>query len=240
MVEQSFAALEVRRHFGQPNRGFDGFDLTKERTDAAERVVPPMLEEARRFRADLPMGGVGQGPPCIHVLAHFIDDGGGIVLLFPSGQALPLVEHHLGLPDLFPFLRLRNGRDELCGATGFDCLLCGLSIFVQFPVALWAFVGRVQDGVVKEWVGHFLFNRYSPTRYQFDVWSWMIPRRFLVNRSEPVKTVPTVSAPSPGRRLRRIAAVIWPYSADFMGGLLIGAASATSRITRSRSWLARQ
>ena len=186
------AALEVRRDFGQPNRGFDGFDLTKERTDAAERVVPPMLEQARRFRADLPLGRFTQGSPCIHVLSHFIDDGGGIVLLFPGGEALPLVEHHLGLPDLFSLLRLRNGRDELCGATRFDYLLCGLSILVKFPVPPWALVGRVQNGVVKEWVGHFLFNRNSPanrTRYQFDVWRWLIPRGFLVHLSEQARTV---------------------------------------------------
>ena len=102
MVEQSFAALEVRCDLGQPNRGFDGFHLTKEWADAAERVVPPVLEQARRFRADLPLGGVRQGPPHIHVLAHFIDDGGRIVLLFLGGESLPLVKHHLGLlPDLF-------------------------------------------------------------------------------------------------------------------------------------------
>ena len=60
------------------------------------------------------------------------------------------------LGDLFAFLRLWDGRDELCRATGFDCLLCRLSILVQFPVLGWTIVRCVQDGVVEEWVGHFL------------------------------------------------------------------------------------
>ena len=62
VVEQAFAALEVRRDLGQPNRALDGFHLTKEWADAAERVVPPVLEQARRFRADLPLGGVKARP----------------------------------------------------------------------------------------------------------------------------------------------------------------------------------
>ena len=134
VVEQSFAALEVRCDFGQPNRGFDGFHLTKEWADAAKRVVPPMLEQACRFRADLPLGRVGQGPPRIHVLAHFIDDGGRIVLLFLGGESLPLVKHHLGLlPGLFPLLWLRNRRDELGAATPVQDLLSRLSLGSPAP-----------------------------------------------------------------------------------------------------------
>ena len=72
-----------------------GFHLTKKRAVAAEWVVSPVLEQAHCFRADLPLGGVGPSPPHIHVLAHFIDDGGRIVLLFLGGEALPLVEHYL-------------------------------------------------------------------------------------------------------------------------------------------------
>ena len=60
-------------------------------------MVPPVLEQARGFRADLPLVGVRQGPPHIHVLTHFIDDGGRIVLLFLGGEAFPLVEDYLGL-----------------------------------------------------------------------------------------------------------------------------------------------
>ena len=187
----------MRRHLGQPNRGFDGFDLTKERTDAAEWVVPPVLEQARRFGADLPLGGVTQGPPRIHVLAHFIDVGGGIVLLFPGGEALPLVEHHFGLSDLFPLLRLRNGRDEPCGATRFDCLLRGLPVLVQFPVHPWALVRRVQDGVVKEWVGHFCLTdtrRLTGQGITLTCGVGCFPAVFLIKLSVLAKTVWAVSS----------------------------------------------
>ena len=132
-----------------------GFHLTKKRAVAAEWVVSPVLEQAHCFRADLPLGGVGPGPPHIHVLAHFIDDGGRIVLLFLGGEALPLVEHHLGLlPSLFllPLLRLWNRRDELGPPPSVQDLLSRLPLGVQLPVPLWVLVGRVQDGVVEEWV----------------------------------------------------------------------------------------
>ena len=115
-------------------------------------MVPPVLEQARRFRADMPLGGVGQGPPSIHVLTHFIDDGGRIVLLLFGGEALPFVEHHIGLlPGFFPLLRLRDRCDELSTSTTVQNLLCRLPLGVQLPVPLWGLVGRVQDGMVEEW-----------------------------------------------------------------------------------------
>ena len=84
MVEQPFTALGLWRDLGQPNCSFDGFHLTKEWADAAERVVPPVLEQARGFRADLPLVGVRQGPPHIHVLTHFIDEGVDLIFTMVS------------------------------------------------------------------------------------------------------------------------------------------------------------
>ena len=97
VVEQSLAALGLGRDFGQPDGGFDGFHLAEERADAAELVVPPVLEQAGGFRGDLPLARIGQGTPSVHVAAHLVDDGGGIVLLLLGREALALVEDHLVL-----------------------------------------------------------------------------------------------------------------------------------------------
>ena len=82
-------------------------------------------------------------------------------MLFLGGESLPLVKHNLGLlPGLFPLLWLRNRRDELGAPTPVQDLLSRLPLGVQFPVPLWALVGRVQDGMVEEWVGHFLTDTH--------------------------------------------------------------------------------
>jgi len=73
--------LELGGNLGQPDRGFDCFHLTEERADAAELVMAPVLQQAGRFRRDLPLVGVGQGTPEIHMAAHLINDRRGVVLL---------------------------------------------------------------------------------------------------------------------------------------------------------------
>ena len=47
-------AIEMRGNLGQPDGGFNRFDLTKERANIAELVMPPVLEEPRSFWSDLP------------------------------------------------------------------------------------------------------------------------------------------------------------------------------------------
>ena len=74
-------------------------------------------------------------------------------MLLLGGEALPFVEHHLSLlPGFFSLLRLRDRCDELGASTAFQDLLCRLPLGVQFPVPLRGLVGRVQDGMVEEWV----------------------------------------------------------------------------------------
>ena len=85
----------MRRDLGQPDRRFDRLDLAEERTDAAELVVPPVLKQAGRFGRDLPMIGVGQAPPCVHVLAHSIDDRGRVILLLFRRKPFAFVENDL-------------------------------------------------------------------------------------------------------------------------------------------------
>ena len=81
MVKQALPVLGLRRDLGQPDRGFHRLDLAEERADAAELVMAPVLKKPRGLRRDLPLVGIGQGSPGVHVTAHLIDDRGGIVLL---------------------------------------------------------------------------------------------------------------------------------------------------------------
>ena len=50
---------ELRRDLGQPDRRFDRLDLTEERPDAAELVMPPVLEQPRGLRRHLPLARFG-------------------------------------------------------------------------------------------------------------------------------------------------------------------------------------
>jgi hypothetical protein len=166
MVEEFFAPLCLWRDLDQPDGGFDGFYLAEEGPDAAERVIPPMLKEAGRFRRHLPVAGVGPRPPAVHKASHLVDDRGGIVLLLPRRKSFALIkkESLLGRSP-FPLPRFGNGRDELGPATVLDNLLRWLPLAIEFPMPLWAIVGGVQDRVIEKGVGHFqiLFARGRPS-----------------------------------------------------------------------------
>ena len=82
MLKKALAHFpDLRRDFGQPDRRFDRLNLTKERTNAAEVVVPPVLKQARRLRSYAPVIRVGQTPPFVNLVADRIDDRGVVVLL---------------------------------------------------------------------------------------------------------------------------------------------------------------
>ena len=161
--------LRLRRDLGQPDRRFHRFDLAEERADAAELVMPPMLEQPGRLRRDLPLAGIGQGAPRVHVAAHLVDDRGRVVLLLLGREPLAFVEDDFLLRgDLLALLRLRDRRDELGPPAVFDDLLRRLPVLVQLPMPLRAFVGRVQDRVVEEGVGHGLMTKFK------DIWSAIV------------------------------------------------------------------
>ena len=81
MVEESLAALGLGCDLGQPDGRFHRLDLAEERANVAELVMPPVLEQACRLWRNLPLGGIRQGPPLVHVLTQLVDDRGGVVLL---------------------------------------------------------------------------------------------------------------------------------------------------------------
>ena len=69
------------RDLGQPNSRFDRLNLTKERTDAAKFVVPPMLKQARCFWRYTPVIRDWQTPPLVNLVANCIDNGRMVILL---------------------------------------------------------------------------------------------------------------------------------------------------------------
>ena len=143
------------RDLGQPDGGFDRFDLAEERADAAELVMSPVLKQPRGFRRDLPLIGIGQGAPCIHMAAHFVDDRGGVVLLLLGRKTLAFVEDELLLLRArLALLRLWDRRDELRTAARFDDLLRRLPSVIKLPMPRRVLVGRVQDWMIEEGVRH--------------------------------------------------------------------------------------
>ena len=59
----------MRGDFGQPNGGFHRLDLAEEGPDARERIMAPVLQQARRLRRDLPLIRVWQPTSLVHVAA---------------------------------------------------------------------------------------------------------------------------------------------------------------------------
>ena len=127
MIEQPFPVFGLRRNLCKPNNGFQRLHLAKERADAAEFVMPPVLKKTGSFRSDLPLIRIGQGTPCIHKAAHFINDGSRVILLRLCGKPLPLIEYECVLCSRrFPFLWLGNGCYEinLAASSRIFCVGC--------------------------------------------------------------------------------------------------------------------
>ena len=88
----------------------DRFDLTEERSDVAELVMPPVLEQALRLGGDPPPVRVRLPAPVVDLPAYAVDDLGVLgVLLFAGREALAFVKCQ---PLLFGFaptlLRIRD------------------------------------------------------------------------------------------------------------------------------------
>ena len=111
-----------------------------------------MLEEVGGFRRDAPLF-LRECPPVADVMADAFDDLRQVVLLAsgldPSRSG---VEGHRGLVSCRTLLPsgFWNGRDECGGSSLGKDGLGRLSGVVQFPVPAWAFVWRVEDGLVEK------------------------------------------------------------------------------------------
>lgn len=115
---------QLRGHFGQPNGCFNRLNLTEKGANTTEGVMPPVLEQAGRFRSDLPVRDIRKGAPGIDMAAQIVDDRDGVVPLFLGRKAESFIENQI-LLRTFAFLLLRfgNGGDKFGPAARFDNLL---------------------------------------------------------------------------------------------------------------------
>ncbi len=71
VFKKTFAHLaRLGCHFSEPDGSLNRLDLTKERTDAAVCVVPPVLKQSRCLWGYAPVVGVRQASPLVHLLAN--------------------------------------------------------------------------------------------------------------------------------------------------------------------------
>ncbi len=135
MVKQALAVLGLGCDLSQSDRGSHCPHLAEERTDTAEPVIAPVLKNAGRLRSDLPLIGIGQGTPCVHMTVDFIDDRLVVLLLF-GRKPLAFVEQRSRLCGGFTFLRLWDRRDEFGAASGsmIFCVGCPVSSSSQYLI----------------------------------------------------------------------------------------------------------
>jgi hypothetical protein len=143
VVEKGFALTNLGSNFGQPDGGFHRFDLTEERPQTAEFMVPTMFQQLRRRRSDLPQVRVRLGTPHLDMTANLVDPILGVFLF--GLRALFL---RIQLETLLKFcclFQLGNRRDEVRFSPRLDDVLRGLTALVEFPVTRGLCVGRVQN-----------------------------------------------------------------------------------------------
>jgi hypothetical protein len=101
--------------------------------------------------------------------ADLVNDRSGVVLLLSGRKPFALVEDDLFLArSLLAFPGPWNGCDELGAAAVLDDLLCRLPLIIEFPMALWASIGGIQDRMVKERVVCGLVHRLESARFVID------------------------------------------------------------------------
>jgi len=82
VVKEAFAGFPIFwRYFCKPDDGFCSFNLTEKGPHVVEAVMAPMLKQAGGLGCDLPGVWVLQTSPLIYIMAEFINNRRGIVLL---------------------------------------------------------------------------------------------------------------------------------------------------------------
>jgi len=120
----------------EPDGGFHRFHLAEEGPDVAELVLSPVLQQAGCLGRDLPLMGLRQTAPLVHLLPHGVDHGCRLfILLGRCGQPFAFVENKLllgvgscALPGA------GNGCDKLGAAAAVENPLGGLTLLIQLPM----------------------------------------------------------------------------------------------------------
>ena len=143
----------VGGYLGEPDHRLHRLHLAEERTQVAELVVAPMLEQAGGLRGN-PPPGARQPAPLVHAVAHALDHPHQLVLLTVLvRRGAGIVQAQLGLSRA-SLAGGGNRRDERHGAPAVDDPVGGLAALVQFPVPRRVLVRRIQDRLLKEPLRH--------------------------------------------------------------------------------------
>jgi PepSY-associated TM region len=109
-------------------------------------------------------GVCGQFSPLIDAAPEFVDDRSRIVLLRFCGKPFAFVENDLLLLGLYLVLSgLGDRSDELRAAAAFNGALRRLAI-VEFPIAGWVLIRRVENGPLEELIVQIEPVRPRPAR----------------------------------------------------------------------------
>ena len=128
-------------HFRKPDDRFRRLNLAEKRPRPGKIVMPPVLQQLRRFRRYAPVGGVRQLPPGIHPPPDFVDDRRRVKLLLLGGQP-GHPQRQRPLPGLPP--RRRHRRNILRLPPHLHNAIRRRPV-LQLPVPAGILVGRIQN-----------------------------------------------------------------------------------------------
>jgi len=168
MIQQTLASARLGCDLGEPDRSFRRFYLAEERTHGTELMMAPMLKQPRRLGRDLPLAGIFQRAPCVHMPTHLVDDRGGVVLLLLRRETFAFIEDEGRLRGHLVLLWLWNRRNEFCAASAFDDLLCRLPRLVELPIPVRVVVRGVENRLIEKRIGHgfrYVWVRLVPPAY---------------------------------------------------------------------------
>src|SRR5438552_10427141 len=97
MLQESFPGDSLIGDLSQPYGGFNRLNLAKEGPNSAEIVLTPMLEQASRFRRDLPLAWIVEVAPLIQMLPHLVNEGSQVILLLLCGKGFAFIKNNLFL-----------------------------------------------------------------------------------------------------------------------------------------------
>ena len=151
-------ASRTGRDLGQPDHRLYRFDLAEERAQAAEPVVPPVVQQPGGLRGNPPLGA-RQPAPIVHALAHALDQPHQLVLLAILVRLPPgIIDTQLRLLGAL-LASVRDRGDERHRAPSIHDAVGGLPVLIQLPVPRRVLVRRIQDRLFEEPLHHAILPK---------------------------------------------------------------------------------